>query len=547
MLQGLEGEVKQNARSLLSLVAEPCDAPRWRVRRRFANVDEQLGTALRAFGYYRPKIQKQLSWDRHCWSARITVDPGAVVRIQDFSLVYKGQAAQDPEYQKARAEAPLKPGDPLHHDRYEAFKQRLLNLASERGYFRAKFLQKRLEVDPDHLQARIRLVFDSGPRFRVGALNTHVQGYDPAVLQRLIKLKTGQPYSAAAIQETYRSLADSGFFERVTVEPDLDHMQADQVPVRIDLINRKRHAYTAGLGFSTDLGPKASASYENRRINRFGHQLQADLTLSPVRSTVGADYRIPLYDSRWQRLNLQGGYVHEDTGDTQSDSLNIAGYLRGKRGVWDETLFLELQRENSFVDGDDINSIFLMPGISWERRRVDDLLRPRKGRHLKLELRGAVSGILADASFLKVAGSAKFLRPLGKGTAITRLEFGTIQSNDFGKLPASLRFYAGGDQSVRGYEFESLSPRDSSGNLSGGAHLLVGSAEYEYPVSKDWSVALFVDAGNAFDSMNDGLKVGVGPGVRWYTPVGPVRLDLGFPQDDSADSFRIHFSFGASL
>ena len=546
-LQGLEGEVKENALSLLSLAGEPCDAPRWRVKRRFQNVDRQLGTALRAFGYYRPKVHKQLAWDKGCWSAQIEVDPGEVVRIQELSLVYHGGAAKDPEYEKARAETPLKRGDPLRHDRYEAFKQQLLNLASERGYFRAKFLEKRLEVDPDKRQARIRLVFDSGPRFRIGSLDTRVQAYDPAVLQRLIKLKVGQPYSAAAIQETYRSLADSGFFERVTVAPDIDHMDADSVPVRIELINRKRHAYHAGLGLSTDLGPTASASYENRRINRFGHQLQVDLALSPVRSSVGVDYRIPLYDARWERLNLQGGFVHEDTGDTQSDSLNIAGYLRGKRGVWDETLFLELQRENSFVDGDDINSVFLMPGISWERRRVDDLVRPRKGKHLKLEVRGAVSGILADASFLKVNGRAKFLRPLGKGIGIARLEFGTIQSTDFDKLPASLRFFAGGDQSVRGYEFESLSPRDSSGNLSGGAHLLVGSIEYEYPLSENWSVALFADAGNAFDSTDDGLKVGVGPGVRWYTPVGPVRLDLGIPQDDSADSFRIHFSFGASL
>jgi len=124
---------------------------------------------------------------------------------------------------------------------------------------------------------------------------------------------------------------------------------------------------------------------------------------------------------------------------------------------------------------------------------------------------------------------------------------GTIQTTDFDNIPSSLRFFAGGDQSVRGYEYESLAPSDADGDLAGGANLVVASLEYEHPVAEDWGVAVFADAGNAFDSFDEGLKTGVGFGVRWYTPVGPLKLDLGIPQDDADDEFRIHFSFGTGL
>lgn len=546
-LQGLEGEVRENALAMLSLADEPCDAPRWRVKRRLEDADREIGTALRAFGLYRPKITKQLAWDKDCWRAHIEVEPGPPVEIGTFDLVIEGDAAADPEFQWVRSDPGIRPGDLLHHDRYEALKQRLRDLASERGYFRARFVEKRLEVDPDRLSARIRLVFDSGPRFRIGALKIDATPYDPLVLSRLLTLKEGEPYSAGALQKNYRALADSGYFERVDITPDLDQLGGDSVPIHVGLQLRKRHAYKLGLGVSSDLGPKVSGRYENRRINRFGHRLQLELNLSPVRSDGGLEYLIPLYGSHWRQLSLQAGVAHEDTDSARSDTLTASARLAGRRGRWDETPFLELQQERSTVEGQDIDSTLLMPGIRWERRRVDDLLRPRSGESLALELRGAMQGLLSDTSFVQAWAEAKAIRPLGVGKGIARLELGTIQGADFSALPASRRFFAGGDRSIRGYAYESLSPRDSNGTLSGGAHLLVASLEYEHPVAKDWGVAGFVDTGNAFDSLSEGFRTGVGLGVRWYSPVGPIKVDVGFPQSDSTDTYRLHFSFGTGL
>lgn len=546
-LLGLKGELEQNVLTLLGLASEPCDAPDWRIKRRFRDAEGEIKTALRALGYYQPRIDRRLEWGDSCWQARIEVAAGKPVRVEELDLRIQGAAASDPEFERLRSELPLQSGDSLHHGRYETLKQRLLSLASERGYFRAELTESKLEVDPARYSARIHVRLDSGPRFRIAPLEIGEQPYDSSLLQRLVKLEENQPYTATAIQETHRSLADSGYFDRVEVTPNTERLGEDTVPVRIELVARKRHAYQAGVGLSSDLGVTLSGGYDNRRINALGHQLGLNLSLSGIRSEGTVDYRMPLYESRWRALSVKGGFALEDTDETRSDTFTVGAQLAGKRGAWNETTFLELQRETSFVEGQEFDTLLLMPGVSWERRRVDDLLRPRSGRHLELELRGAAEGLLSDTSFVRARGRAKWLGPLGKGIGIARVELATTQTTDFDNLPASLRLFAGGDQSVRGYEYESLAPRDADGDLAGGAHLVVASLEYEHPVAEDWGVALFADTGNAFDSFDEGLKTGLGVGIRWYTPVGPVKVDLGVPQDDDGDDFRIHFSFGAGL
>lgn len=546
-LSGLEGEMKQNVQAMLGLASEPCDAPRWRVKRRFRDADKEIRAALKALGHYQPVITRKLDWEEACWHARIQVTPGEPVRVDSLDLVIRGEAGADPEFERLRAELPLKVGDTLHHGHYESLKRKLRSLASERGYFRSQLTESRLAVDAAARTAAIRLVFDSGPRFRIAPLQIDKQPYADRLMQRLVKLEEGQAYSAEAIQETYRSLADSGYFERVEVIPETDRLAEDTLPVRITVVARKRHAYQFGAGLSSDLGVTLSAEYDNRRINRLGHQSGVQLSLSTVRSEGTIDYRIPLYDSRWRLLNLQGGFAFEDTNETRSDTRTLGARLSGRRGAWNETVMLDLQHETSFVEGREFDSLQLIPGVRWDRRRVDNLLRPRSGRTLELEVRGAAGGVVSDTSFVRAKARAKWLRPVGSGTGIARIEMGTIQTTDFDNIPTSLRFFAGGDQSVRGYEYESLAPSDAKGDLAGGANLMVASLEYEHPVAQDWGVAVFADAGNAFDSFDDGLKTGVGVGVRWYTPVGPVKVDLGFPQDDAKDTFRIHFSFGTGL
>ncbi|MDF1529045.1 MAG: BamA/TamA family outer membrane protein, partial [Sedimenticola sp.] len=163
------------------------------------------------------------------------------------------------------------------------------------------------------------------------------------------------------------------------------------------------------------------------------------------------------------------------------------------------------------------------------------------------ELKGAEEALFSDVRFFQLQAAAKWIYPLGAGRLLIRGDTGLTLTEDFEKLPASYRFFAGGDQSVRGYGYQALGPKNTDGTVVGGRYLLSGSVEYEYPIKDDWSAALFVDAGNAVDGWNEELKRSAGVGLRWRSPVGPIRLDLAIPEDTSEDSFRIHFSMGADL
>jgi translocation and assembly module TamA len=190
-----------------------------------------------------------------------------------------------------------------------------------------------------------------------------------------------------------------------------------------------------------------------------------------------------------------------------------------------------------------------MPGIAFDRGYSDELLRPNRGYRLAFELRGAHDGLLSTASLLQVRASARGLVRLGDaGRLLGRASIGVTGFAAIDELPASLRFFAGGDRSVRGYAYKSLGPLDDSGEVEGGRHMLTASIEYEHPVvGDDWWLAGFVDAGNAFNSDQVNVKVGYGGGLRWYSPIGRIRLDIAFPSDREDDDWRIHFGLGTDL
>ena len=190
-----------------------------------------------------------------------------------------------------------------------------------------------------------------------------------------------------------------------------------------------------------------------------------------------------------------------------------------------------------------------MPGLTFERIKADDLLRTRNGYRVNLEVRGAYEGLISTATMLQLRANAKGIHRFGEGgRVVARVDAGSTLGDGTLDLPVSLRFFAGGDNSVRGYAYKSLGPVDEEGDPVGGRHLLTGSIEYEHPVKgDDWWVAAFADGGNAFDTDRIKLRAGYGVGVRWYSPIGRVRLDLAFPSDDKDDAWRLHFGLGADL
>ncbi|MCB1760255.1 MAG: outer membrane protein assembly factor [Gammaproteobacteria bacterium] len=546
-IQGASGKLLDNLRTSLPLTGEPCDAPRWRIERLFKRSPDALDQAARALGYYRIKTEPRLKFEKGCWQARFTVDPGAPIVLRQVSIRLDGDAKQDPEFQKLVHDSAIRVGAQLHHGEYEKLKDQLETLAAERGYFDGKFTRKLIEVDPGNNRATVTLHYDSGRRYRIGLLELQQQTYNPELLERFLKTRSGDPYDATALNALHRALADSGYFEQVVVRQDFENAADGVIDIRVQLQPRKRTAYTIGIGAATDTGPRIKASHEKRRVNRNGHRVLSKLMLSQVDSSLGVEYIVPTKRPHIDQISFHAGYQRLDTDTAESTIGKIGLTTIGQRSGWVETMFLDWVVEDSTIGDETVSSQLLVPGISWSKTVADNLLRPRNGHRLSLSVRGAEKTLLSDSSFIQIMAAAKWIQPLNQGRLLLRAEGGVSFAREFSELPASYRFFAGGDRSVRGYQFDSLGPRDSDGDVVGGRHRLTASIEYEHPIVENWSAALFVDAGNAFDDWNPKLKYAAGAGVRWQSPIGPIRVDLAVPTDNEEDDFRLHFSMGADL
>jgi len=189
-----------------------------------------------------------------------------------------------------------------------------------------------------------------------------------------------------------------------------------------------------------------------------------------------------------------------------------------------------------------------MPGLSYAYLRSDNRIDPHKGYRLQFDTQVAKEGLLSDSNLLRGTALIKGLTTVDQNHRfLGRVQVGGNATNGYKSIPPSLRFFAGGDQSVRGYDYQSLSPKNSDGDRIGGRYMVAGSLEYQYSIAEKWRLATFIDEGSSFNSLQlPSLKRGVGVGVRWISPVGPIRLDLAHALDDPG-GIRLHFSMGPEL
>nr|VFK37257.1 MAG: translocation and assembly module TamA [Candidatus Kentron sp. SD]VFK42279.1 MAG: translocation and assembly module TamA [Candidatus Kentron sp. SD] len=572
-IRGIEGPLLENARAHLSLGRNACDAPPWRIHRHYGQAENDIEKALRALGYYRPVVEKHLApscpmvdsgdvatgkTDRggckqDCWSARFTVDPGSAVRVAAIEVTVAGEARTEPAFHALQKELPIRQGDILNHARYERIKADILALAADLGYFDGHFTVHELQVDPENLKATIRIVYDSGPRHRFGTLSIRHRALDSDIIERIIDWREGEPFDAKELARIYRDLVDSDYFAMVEVRPRFQRISDRRIPVEINLTPRKRYRFSFGLGMSTDGGPSGSFSVLNRRLNSRAHRWSSDTSVSLVKSTVGAEYRIPLADPRTDWLSFQGGYQREDTDTAKSQGLRL-GVRRTRRYFddWLGTISLDTLREDFEAGSTDDMATMVVAGIGFSNSRYENRMRPRWGHHLSLKLNASHTMLGSDNDFIQGYISGKWVRGMSRGgRVLLRGELGASKVDDFKTLPTSYRFFAGGDKSVRGYGFHELGPKDNRGDVVGGPHIMVGSLEYEHPVAKQWAITTFVDHGNALDNstniLGSALKTGVGTGVRWFSPFGPAGVDLAFPLGEDDSKFRVHLNMGIDL
>jgi len=495
----------------------------------------------------------------------ITVDPGTPVRVRNADIAILGDGNDDHYLnEEVDAFAP-RDGSVFDHAVYEASKARISRRLAERGYFDAEFSARRVEVTRAEHAADIELVWSSGERYDMGP-TTFTQAPERVVnddlLRKLIYWDEGEYYHQGRLDRLRKSLVALDYFSRIDIDPQPDKAIDKRVPVNVMLTPAKRDIYTAGVSYGTDSGAGIRLGLERRYVNLRGHKALAQLDYAQNRKTLTLQYRIPAFAwlDGWYTASLQAADEQTDYIDTRR-----VEFVASRSGQYNRHLNLiasaHALRERwayEYEDDDDPSTpplyryaTYTYPSLRAEYHDTDDRLFPRRGYAGTLMLRGGVEGAGSDASFAQVHARAYWYLPLGEiDRLILRGEAGATYTNALIDIPPSLRFYAGGDRSIRGYEWREVGPRvvedGDEGFALGAKNVFTASAEYEHYFTDTWGGAVFVDSGSAFDDTPE-WRTGVGIGVRWRSPVGPLRFDVAHGLDDPDSSFTLHLNIGADL
>jgi translocation and assembly module TamA len=529
------------------------------IRALHARAAEEIRAALLPRGYYRAQVTAELTRGEQGYVARYRVELGEALRIGELDLQVTGDGLADPDIAALLKNFPLRQGEVLDHERYEAAKAQLTRLGADRGYLDAKLTRNTVQVDLVAYTASVVLHYQTGARYRFGAVQFEPgSGLDPELLARYVPFAVGEPFDAEQLIELRRGLVNSDYFRQIEISPRRDRAVDGEVPIVVKLVPRPPNKYTLGLGYGTDTGVRGKAGWERRLLNEDGHRLATEVNASKVRDDLTASYIIPVRDPRTDQLSFNVGVIdeHPDTSDsrryTAGVALTHAGGLwslaEGRIAGWRSTYGLNYEHETWETGNESGQTTLLMPNASWLYLVTDNRLVSTRGWRAQLDMRGSSAAISSDVTFGQARAQAKIIQPLGtRGRMVARLDVGSTWIEDFSTLPSSLRFYAGGDQSVRGYAYNSLGPKDEGGNVIGGPRLLVGSIEYEHRILAKWSLATFFDSGNAVESFDGPYYNGAGVGVHWRSPIGLIRLDVAWPLTLEDRAWRVHFVIGPEL
>ncbi|KPQ29600.1 MAG: outer membrane protein [Marinobacter excellens HL-55] len=548
-VEGDHSDLRDNARVFVGEVdGRTADG----LRRYAPTAIAQVERSIRALGYYNPVISWEVvESDDELAELILTVEPGQPVTIRTRDVKIEGPGGEDPEFMSQIPAQPAE-GDILHHGRYNALRQAIQNRASRLGYFDGEFVTRRLEVDPAQNQSDITLHYRTGERYRLGSVTfLEGHGFDQDLLDRFVTFESGIPFHADEVARLNSDLSNSGYFSGVDIDASPNRAEDGVIPVDIGLTPRPPRSIGAGVGFSTDVGPRLRGNWREHYTNPMGHRRGAETELSELRQNISGWYELPLDPPMTDSLRLGAGYQRENIEDVDSERLTLGQQWRHQLDTgWMQVLSIRWEGERFRIGEEErSNSSLLLPGLSYSKLQADSPLDPSRGYRLQFDVTGAHRAVISDADILHVNVLARGLYTLADNHRfLTRFNFGGVATNSFSDVPPSLRFFAGGDQSVRGYGYETLSPRDANDVSIGGRYQLVGGLEYQYEFVRNWRIAGFVDHGNAVDDVFDPLATGVGMGIRWVSPVGPLRLDIAKGLDEEfGGGWRIHFSMGPEL
>lgn len=497
-------------------------------------VQQEIDKGLRAKGWYRSQylfdLQENKKGDKPTLVVRVQLDKDSV-KVNETDIKITGEAEKDRDVINLVKTAPEK-GTVLNHGTYDDFKSAVDSLLYRKGYFDGEWQYHRLEVYPSEYIADWRLGYSSGERYRYGAITMSGNQIREDYLRNILKIKEGDHYLASDLATLTADYSSSKWFASVLVEPEIKD-ESKTVDLNVQFSPKKKNGVEVGIGVASDVGPRLQVKWDKPWLNNRGHSLQTNTYISKPEQSFEFGYNIPVKENPLDYYyQFSGGIEHEEQNDTKTTGahLGFQRFWNHKRG-WSYSLGFKARYDSFRQASDKFSTLLLYPTASASYLRTDGNRFPMWGEKLNFTVDWGSEAWGSEVNFHRAKATAAIVRNLHNTHRFyLRADWGYLRASEFPRIPPSLRYFAGGDASIRGFGYKKVSPKDENGKLTGGSHLVTATAEYQYRFYPSWWGAVFYDTGLAARNYKTtNLHSGVGIGVRWVSPIGAIKFDLATP------------------
>lgn len=513
---------------------------------------EKIQQASHAYGYYHTKVELEYPKkdDEKDLQIKVKVDLGKPLFVRNCDISVIGDGAEYQSFSKIIKSSGIRSYSILDHGKYKKLKEDLKTRALELGLFDAKFSISRIIVYEEQNAADIEILFDTGSRYMFGSLEANDETKElmkPS--SPLFKLYDGTNFSSKAVNDYISAMSQTNYYRSIDIRPLAEKKQNNKVPVYIDLQRQTNNLFRVGAGYSTDENFRGILGWDKPLINEKGHSFSSFIRASSVKIDAQAVYKIPRTDPNLDYYYIKLAQTHTDYNDTLSDLSHASiHYVAKKTGsiIRDYYLSAEYEDYKQGIDKDYVVSV--MPGILLSKRSSTGGLVPKTGYSISLDTKFS-SKIVSDYNFVHSELNIKGVFSLFESR--NRILYRFTQGGNFGsdaiKAPASLRFFAGGDQNLRGFSYKSQSNREA-GLLSGSRYITSGSVEYNFPIPfENMLGAVFLDSAVYTNDYKE-IKPLYGPGIglRYTTSYGVLKVDVAYGIDNhrKENNLKLHLTFG---
>ncbi len=548
-IEGAPNGLKSELERLSDLKKGVREYPTSAALRRAARRDrDAFDDALQAAGYYAGKTEFELTpAPEGKPTVAFAIDAGPAFKIVEYEILYRDDR---PDRPATLAQANITPDGSAAGADLRDVQVAFLNHLWESGYPQAAIVARRAIANFEKAEAHAVFVFESGPKARFGEVRIDgLKKTKAPFVKKLVTWEAGAAYERSKIVSYRDRLVETGLFSTIDIAPGAPD-EAGQAPVIVRLEERKRRTIGVGGSFSTSEGPGGRLYFENRNITGRGETLRVELKGSEIEQSINFDATKPMPMLPGQ-LFANVSFTNETTDAFDARSLRLSG------GVLKRWLDKRLETRGSVAfetsnvksNGDEERSYFVSTPLSALWKTEDDLLNPAKGVRAGL----TVTPYFGTDTFTQMEAFARSRVMFGARDRFTlagRAKLGATFNQSLAGLPLNKRFFAGGGASVRGFGFQEAGPIDAEGDPVGGRSLVEGAVEARATVIKNVQIAGFVDAGGVSQSrlpdFDEELFIGYGGGLRYFTPIGPIRVDVAFPIDPrpSDSDFQLYIAIG---